>query len=334
MVCMRIAIVKLSALGDIIHAMIVLQVIKKHYENVSIDWFVEEKYKELLERHPDISEVHTLSIKRAKKDKSLLTFLNDLKRLKQLKSYDIVLDLQGLFKSGLITRLIPSKRKIGFDKTSIRERLASVFYNERYRISYEKNIVERNVGLINFAFDITSDVREIENKKPFVFPNNDYFFDQISTKKKNILIIPGASFASKCYPTEKYSKLVNQINSNFLVTWGTDKEQKLAKSIKSMSPKIEIMDKLSINKLISLIKKVDLVIGSDTGPTHLAWALNIPSITLYGPTPGYRNSYATTINRYIESESKVNPYKIDRKDFSSWNWLCWTLKCITFGTKE
>ena len=61
---------------------------------------------------------------------------------------------------------------------------------------------------------------------------------------------------------------------------------------------------------------MDLVIGGDTGPTHMAWALNTPSITLFGSTPGYRNTYATTINRIIESKSGVNPYKINKNDFS------------------
>ena len=61
---------------------------------------------------------------------------------------------------------------------------------------------------------------------------------------------------------------------------------------------------------------MDLVIGGDTGPTHVAWALNIPSITLFGSTPGYRNTYATNINHILESESKVDPYKIDKNDFS------------------
>ena len=65
-----------------------------------------------------------------------------------------------------------------------------------------------------------------------------------------------------------------------------------------------------------MISQVDLVIGSDTGPTHFAWALNIPSITLFGSTPGYRNSYETEINKIIESESKVDPYNLNRNDFS------------------
>ena len=76
------------------------------------------------------------------------------------------------------------------------------------------------------------------------------------------------------------------------------------------------MQKLSIDSLISLISQVDLVIGPDTGPTHLAWALNIPSITLFGPTPAYRNTYSTSINKTLESNSKVKALKINKLDYS------------------
>ena len=68
--------------------------------------------------------------------------------------------------------------------------------------------------------------------------------------------------------------------------------------------------------LINLISEVDLVIGPDTGPTHMAWALNVPSIVLFGSTPGYRNTYQTPINRIIESKSNVDPLKIKKDDFS------------------
>ena len=79
---------------------------------------------------------------------------------------------------------------------------------------------------------------------------------------------------------------------------------------------IHIFNKLSIESLVALFDEVDLVIGPDTGPTHIAWALNVPSITLFGPTPGYRNTYQTKINKVIESKSKVNPSKINKSDFS------------------
>ena len=86
--------------------------------------------------------------------------------------------------------------------------------------------------------------------------------------------------------------------------------------MKSISSKVHICEKLSLDKLISLISQVDLVIGSDSGPTHMAWALNVPSITLYGPTPGNRNSFSSKINRVIESESNVNPLNINKNDYS------------------
>ena len=73
---------------------------------------------------------------------------------------------------------------------------------------------------------------------------------------------------------------------------------------------------MSLDGLMSLISQVDLVIGPDTGPTHMAWALNVPSITLFGPTPGYRNTCITSINKIIESDSTVNPRKINRSDYS------------------
>jgi heptosyltransferase-1 len=76
------------------------------------------------------------------------------------------------------------------------------------------------------------------------------------------------------------------------------------------------MSKTFYRKLAFLISQLDLVIGPDTGPTHIAWALNIPSITLYGPTPGYRNTFETEFNKIIESDSNVNPNKIDKNDYS------------------
>ena len=102
----------------------------------------------------------------------------------------------------------------------------------------------------------------------------------------------------------------------FLIVWGDQKEKIIADKIKELSPNLTISNKLSIDSLISLISKVDLVIGPDTGPTHIGWALNIPSITLFGSTPGYRNTVITDVNKIIESKSEVNPYQINKNDYS------------------
>ena len=126
---MRIAIVKLSSLGDIIHAMIVLQFIKNFNQEISIDWIIEESYKDLLKAHPAISKVHSINIKKAKKKKSLVVLIRELKKVRRLSSYDLVIDMQGLIKSAIISRIIPSKVTLGFDKNSSRESLSSFFYN-------------------------------------------------------------------------------------------------------------------------------------------------------------------------------------------------------------
>ena len=313
---MKIAIVKLSALGDIVHAMVVLQFIKNHYPKIEIDWVVEKDFKELLESHPDINKVHVVNIKNAKKKKSIYLLLNELRRVRKFGPYDLVIDLQGLIKSALITRMISADKTFGFDKYSARESLAANFYKQTFNFDYDKNIVERNIALISFALKIPIIEENIQKKIPFLFSNRTYFFKTLSSFKKNILLIPGASFKSKCYPVEKFAEVATEIDANFLIIWGNQKEKIMADKIKALAPKVIICEELSLDALISLISQVDLVLGPDTGPTHMAWALNKSSITLFGSTPGHRNSYITKNNRIIESNSEVNPYKIDKNDYS------------------
>ena len=313
---MRIAIVKLSALGDIVHAMVALQFIKKFNQEILIDWVVEESYKGLLEFHPDINKVHLINIKQAKKNKSLTTLFREFRKLRRLSHYDLVIDMQGLIKSAIFSRLIPSSITLGFDKFSIREGLASFFYNQKFSCAYDKNIIERNIELIEFALGLRVSKNQVQNKDPFLFSIKNQLETSLSKTRKNILLIPGASHKSKCYPVAKLAELSTLIDANFLVVWGNSDEKLLADRVKKLSPSVNICNKLSINELILLTSEVDLVIGPDTGPTHISWALNIPSITLFGPTPGYRNSCATIQNHIIQSQSIVNPYKIDKNDYS------------------
>ncbi|MCG3658291.1 lipopolysaccharide heptosyltransferase I [Aliarcobacter butzleri] len=312
----RIAIIKLSAMGDIIHAMVALQYIKRKYPNLQIDWFVESAFAPILENNPDINQIIKLDLKSIKKDKKEI--INQIKLIKKYEknSYDLVIDAQGLIKSAIVSFFL-GKNRVGFSKNSTREKLASFFYTKKVDIAYDKNAIERNVKVLSQAlnFEIAKD--DILNKKPFLFykNENEVIYEYLSKDKKNVLFVIGASWPSKMYSKEKFAKIINNLDENCLITWGNEAEKDIADFIANIS-KAKVLPKLDLNSLKAIMSKVDLVIGNDTGPTHMAWALNIPSITLFGNTPGYRNTYITNINKIIESKSIVNPFKLDRNDFS------------------
>ncbi len=313
---MRIAIVKLSALGDIIHAMVALQFIKQSLPDSSIDWIVEEGFKDILINNPDIDTIHTVNIKKAKKNRSFALLFQELKRLRKLPKYDVVIDAQGLIKSAIVARAIPSKQTFGFDKHSLRESFAARFYSETCSMGYDENIIKRNVFVVSSALGFAISEADILDKKPFLYSNSKKVAIPAKNRKLNVAFIPGASFKSKIYPVEKYIQLANELDANIIILWGSLEEKLMADQIHAGSENSSVASQLTLDELKLVISQVDLVIGGDTGPTHMAWALNIPSITLFGSTPGYRNTYTTDINRVIESESKVDPYKIDKNDFS------------------
>ena len=313
---MRIAIVKLSAIGDIIHTMVVLQFIKQKYPHFIIDWFVEDSLKGILENNPHINQIQTIRLREAKKKKSLVLIFNEISKLRKIKKYDIVIDIQNLIKSAIIARLISSDKTIGLDKNSSRESFASIFYSEKYSVEHSMNVISRNTLIINKALKMQIVNDDVNRKSPFLFFDDTSYNGLISNTMPNVLLIPGASFKSKMYPADKYAQLSKKINANFIVLWSSPIEHKIAQKINLLSPQVSLTSKLSIDNLKALISVVDLVIGSDTGPVHMAWGLNKASITLFGSTPGYRNSFVTDINQIIESNSKVNPYKINRNDFS------------------
>ena len=313
---MKIAIVKLSALGDIVHAMVVLQYIKKYNPAIKIDWIVEERYKELLESNPHISKVHVINLKKVKQKKSFILLIKELRNVCKLGPYELVIDMQGLIKSAIISRLIPSKKTLGFDMYSSREHIASIFYSQKFKIGYEKNVIERNFELIKFAIKFPFHREEIINKNSFLFPSQKLLNLNLPVEKKTILLIPGASHPSKRYPISSFIEFTTLIDANFLIIWGNQKEKKMAHEIKTKGTSVSLCEKLTIDSLKLLISKVHLVVGPDTGPTHMAWALNTPSITIFGPTPSYRNTYITRINKIIESDSIVDPSKINKDDDS------------------
>jgi len=289
-----------------------LQFIKKRFPDSSIDWFVDSQFANLLDGCPDIDNIISLNIKEIKKKKSISQLFKTLRKLRRIKKYDQVFDLQGLIKSAIITRFIPAEERIGFDRKSVREKLATYFYSKKYYFPYHQNVIERYTGLIASSLKIEINSLDIDEKRPFFNLSQTRF----ANNEPNIVIILGASFKSKIYPVDKYAQIVESLQANFIALWHSKEEFKMAKKLSSLSDRVSIVKSQSFYTLKKIIINSDLIIGGDTGPTHIAWALNKSSITIFGATPIQRNCFVTKKNLAISPGNKVNPYKINRKDFS------------------
>jgi len=313
---MKIAIVKLSALGDIVHAMVALQFVKQANTDIKIDWLVEQRFAGVLQDNPDINQILPVNLKKLKENKSHL--ITEIKKVNNFakNNYDMVIDAQGLIKSSVTSRIL-SANTVGFDKSSIREKLASLLYKKTVNFPYDGNTIDRNIAVITEPLKIQVTKKQVFNKKPFLFYKDwDSQLERFFVKDKaNIVFVMGSTWPSRNYPKEKYLSVLQGLNANGLIIWGNEQEKQTAEWIEARTDNATILPKLDFNNLKAVLALSDLVIGNDTGPTHMAWGLNKPSITLFGPTPVSR-VYQTEINKVIKSPSIVNPYKLNKNDFS------------------
>ena len=308
---MKIAVVKLSAMGDIIHAMVALQFIKKKYPGAQIDWIVEERFKAILVHNPDINRIHTVQIQALKQQKSWSGLVAEINKLRQTGPYDVVIDAQGLIKSAVVARLLNSKKVAGFDRHSIRESFASWLYHDKIHIAYHENTIDRNVAVCCQPLGVSVSHQQIVEKQPFLFYQSHFQ----EPDAPYVVFIIGSTWESRCYPKEKFVQVANGLQQICQVAWGNAQEREKAEWMAQQSSYIKVLPKLDLNDLKKVIDRCDLLIGNDTGPTHMAWGLNRPSITLFGPTPVNR-IYQTAINKAIKSPSKVDHYALDKNDFS------------------
>ena len=308
----RIAIVRLSALGDIVNSAVVLQIIRAYYPDAVIDWFVEEAFAPVLDDHPLLNDVVPVPIKRIKKNKELGLFVETLKKLKNRPSYDQIIDAQGLLKSAIVASLLPGPVH-GFDRRSAREGSAAFFYDTVSSIPYDENVVRRNVKVVTEALRIPYDENSIVHKQ-CVF-NKKERPAALREGEKAVACVIGASWPSKCYPKERFAAVCKALPHPCYLIWGSEQEHQDALWIAQHAPNAIVAPKMGLGELVNFIAHCDLTIGNDTGPTHMAWAMNRASITLFGPT-NERMIFPTKSNIALKSPSKVNILKIDRNDFS------------------
>ena len=298
---LKIAIVKLSALGDIVHAAIVLQFIKKHCPNAHITWLVDARFASLLKDHPLIDELVVLPLKES--------FKKSYKIIKTLGKFDKIIDLQGLFKSAVVAKLL-GKEIYGFSRESVKEKIAARLYRHKFKIDYNENIIVRNLSLAGYALNFSFDRDEILKKSP-CFEICKKFKNE--SGKKRVLIAAFASEESKIY--DKFKDVIRLLEGcEIYLCYGSESEKTRAEAIIS-GTKAKLLEKLSIKDMIDFIASCDLVIGNDSGLTHLAWAVNRPSITLFGNRPSHRNAYVTDKNLVVDMGKEIDARSIDKNDF-------------------
>ncbi|MEJ8599271.1 lipopolysaccharide heptosyltransferase I [Helicobacter pylori] len=318
---MKIAIVRLSALGDIIVSAVFLVAIKECLPNAQIEWFVDERFSAILEHSPYIDKLHPIALK------SALTTLNPLKIFKLFKSlrtyeYDIIIDMQGLVKSALITQMLKAPKKVGFDYASAREGLSAFFYSQKVSIAYDEPILKRNFTLLSQALNLPkNEISEGLSSRFKVFSYQDspkINALNLNQNKPKILFVLETSKINKTYPIERFKELALALeNFQICLLWHAD-EKKAATLYGALKDQRDVLllPKLTLNEVKALLFKMDLIIGGDTGITHLAWALQKPSITLYGNTPMERFRLESPINVSLTGNSNANYHK---KDFSIQN---------------
>ncbi len=270
------AIIKLSSMGDIIHSLAVLPLLKEKF-----DFIVDDSFKEILNYNPYIKNIVPVKLRAAKKEKIL--FLKELVHFKEMY-YDKIYDLQGLFKSAFYARFA-TENFIGYKNP--REKIAAFFYDKKIK-SEKFYAIERYLEL----FEIEADLKE----HPKLLFYKERNFEILSKSKKNIIFIIGGSWKCKKLPINKWIKLANELKSeNVIIPYANENEKKEALKICDNSN--ANMIQLNLNDLKALISKADLLIGNDTGPSFIAWANNINNIILYGCT--FNNKIIE--NRYSKS---------------------------------
>ena len=286
---MHILIIKTSSLGDVIHTLPALTDAYTQNPDLQCDWLVEEAFAEIPTWHTAVTRVIPVALRRWRKDvwhtwKSGLwnTFLQDLTQ----QHYDKVIDAQGLIKSAFLTYKARGLR-CGLDRHSAREPLASLAYQHSYPVPKKQHAVTRTRQLFAHilaypAPDTPPDYGIAQHFSPQIVP-------------PNVIFLHGTTWITKHWPTQYWIDLAQCVISAGLTVylpWGNPQEYARARKIADTHPNIHLIPKSNLQGIATVLSQSTAVVGVDTGLAHLAAALSVPSVTLYGATqPAWTGTY-------------------------------------------
>jgi heptosyltransferase-1 len=294
----RILIIRTSALGDIVQALPVLRAVRRHHPHATIGWVVEDAFAPLLQGHPDIDELLRVRLRVWRKDvlsranrRELTAFLRQLYDF----SPDIVLDLMGNHKAGIIGALTLSDRRVGLSYDSRREPSSSIWLSEKVS-THAEHAVDRmlavldGIGLPPESADFGAD--KLHESLPAKSPvGSDY-----------VLLHPATGWLNKDYPPNSWARVAHRLEvAGFpVVIVPGPGEEALAESIRSASGSdVQVLSSTSLPGLIYLQRRAVLVLGGDTGPIHLAHALGTDVLCVMGPTDPRRHGPYKALDKAI-----------------------------------
>ena len=282
----RILIIKLGALGDVVHAIPVAAALRRAFPSARIDWLIGPKHREILDL------VSVIDRRLVMNDARMLSAIRELRG----SQYDVAIDLQGLIKSALLARASGAARVIGFTSRYARERLASWFYTEAYDPGGggmyhidERHVVYTNLGIL-----------ETLGLKP---GQPEFPIDQVEsivasgvatrTGGRYAILNPGAAWPNKRWMPARFAAVAKELRSRHtlvsVVTWGAG-EESIAQGIVDQSDGAAILSpRTSIADLVALARGASLYLSGDTGPAHIAAAVGTPLVGIFGPTRPSRN---------------------------------------------
>jgi heptosyltransferase-1 len=280
----RVLVVKMSSLGDVVHTLPALSDAAAVIAGIQFDWVVEEAFAEIPAWHPAVAETIPIALRRWRKHPIRTLGSAEWRRYRTaLKKhhYDAVIDAQGLLKSALVSRMVQAPR-YGMDKTSARERLASLAYHHKIAVPRDMHAVERTRLLFAHALGY-----EVPPQKGDYGVRSGLQPAADDDMPPGLLFFHGTARAEKLWPEPKWlqlAELADAAGYKVWLPWGSDEEKARADRLAATAANAEVLPRVDLLGLAGLLLEVKGVVAVDTGLGHLAAALDVPAVSLYGPT--------------------------------------------------
>ncbi len=284
---MRVLVVKTSSMGDIIHTLPALTDARRLRPDIRFDWVVEEAFSEIPAWHPAVDRVIPVAIRRWRRSLPATWRSGEFGVFREVlrqQHYDLVIDAQGLIKSGIIARLARGLT-VGLNNGSIREPLATLFYNRRIAVPRRMHAVERVRELFARSLNYNQDPRLMDYGLRLPPAQNAQL--QLEPGQPTLVFLHGTTWANKHWPEFLWQDLLRQAMASgyhILLPWGSHVEYERAKRIAGDSQDATVLPRLSLTGLAQVLDAASGVVAVDTGLAHLAAALDVPAVVLYGPT--------------------------------------------------